>query len=162
MVGWNVVATQLVADRIHHKISVLTSTSDQFFHGKTWQYPRKSMDISTSKCFFFRGNYSVAIEMTPNLRCKSDNVLYFVRCLSRLYIHAWSSLYPRLAVVVSTLCIRFFFKCKPRNKTSLQPRLAISVSTAGRRRIHALYKFFFLNANPRNSDGDAIPTTGML
>ena len=80
---------------------------DRFFHGKMWQYPRKSMDIATSKCFFSRGNNSVAIEMTPNLRRKSDNVLYFVRCLSRRYIHAWPSLYPRLAVAVSTLCIRF-------------------------------------------------------
>ena len=86
-----------------------TSTSDQFCHGKTWQYPQKSVDIATSKCFFFRGNNSVAREMTPNLRCKRDNVLYFVRCLSRRYIHAWSSLYPHLAVAVSMLCIRFFF-----------------------------------------------------
>ena len=92
---------------------VVTSTSDQFFHGKTWQYPQKSMDIATSKCFFSRGNNFVAIETTPNLRRKRDNVLYFIRCLSCRYIHAWSSLYPRLA---------------------------ISVSMLGRRCIHALYK----------------------
>ena len=36
--------------------AVLTSTCDQFCHGKTWQYPRKSVDIATSKCFLFRGN----------------------------------------------------------------------------------------------------------
>ena len=40
---------------------------------KMWQYPRKSMDIATSKCFLFRGNYFVAIATTPNLRRKSDN-----------------------------------------------------------------------------------------
>ena len=103
-----------------------TSTSDQFCHGKTWQYPWKSVDIATSKCFLFRGNYSVAIEMTPNLRRKRDNVLYFVICLSRRYIHAWPSLYPRLAV---------------------------SVSMPSRRYIHALYKVFFLNHFRRLSDG---------
>ena len=40
---------------------------------KTWQYPRKSVDIATSKCFLFRGNYFVAIATTPNLRRKSDD-----------------------------------------------------------------------------------------
>ena len=40
---------------------------------KTWQYPWKSVDISTSKCFLFRGNYFVAIETTPNLRRKRDD-----------------------------------------------------------------------------------------
>ena len=34
------------------------------------------------------------------------------------------------------------------SKPSLYPRLALSVSTTGRRCIHALYKVFFLNANP--------------
>ena len=41
-------------------------------HRKAWILPRLSV-------FFFRGNNSVAIEMTPNLRRKSDNVLYLVR-----------------------------------------------------------------------------------
>ena len=129
------------------------------------------MDIATSKCFFLRGNNSVAIETTPNLRCKSDNVLYFVRCLSRRYIHAWPSLYtclvisvstpchlcihalpslyPRLSVAVSTLCIRFFLNnANPRIRhhyshalPSLYPCLVVSVSTPSRRCIHALYKF---------------------
>ena len=121
-----------------------------FATAKTWQYPRKSMDIATSKCFFFHGNTSVAIETTPNLRCNSDNVLYFIRCLSCLYIHAWPSLYPRLALTVSMLYIRFFFKCKPRNKTSLQPCLAVSVSTPGRRCIHTLYKVLKKKCKPRN------------
>ena len=58
-----------------------------FATAKTWQYPRISVDIATFKCFFFRGNFFVAIATTPNLR---------------RYIHAWSSLYPRLAVAVST------------------------------------------------------------
>ena len=44
-----------------------------FATAKTWQYPRKSVDIATSKCFLFRGNYFVAIETTPNLRRKSDD-----------------------------------------------------------------------------------------
>ena len=34
---------------------------------KTWQYPRISVDIATSKCFFCRGNFFVAIATTPNL-----------------------------------------------------------------------------------------------
>ena len=33
---------------------------------KTWQYPRKSVDISTSKCFFSHGNFFIAIATTPN------------------------------------------------------------------------------------------------
>ena len=104
---------------------------------KTWQYPQKSVDIATSKCFFSRGNNFVAIETTPNLRCKSDNVLYFVRCLSRRYINAWPSLYPRLAVAVSTPCHRCIHTWP-----SLYPRLAVAVSTPFRRCIHALYKVF--------------------
>ena len=98
-----------------------------------WQYPWKSVDIAMSKCFFFRGNNFVAIEMTPNLRCKSDNVLYFVRCLSRHYIHAYPCLYPRLAITISTpshLCIHAL--------PYLYPRLAVAVSTPFRRYIHAL------------------------
>ena len=87
--------------------------------------------------FFFCGNNFVAIEMTPNLRCKSDNVLYFVRCLSRRYIHSWPSLYPCLAVAVSTLCIRFLKKnanlgirrSYSHALPSLYPHLAVAVST---------------------------------
>ena len=82
-------------------IAKVTSTSDQFCHGETWQYPQKSVDIATSKCFFSRGKYFIAIEKTSNLCCKSDNVLYFVRWLSRRYIHTWPSLYPRRVVTVS-------------------------------------------------------------
>ena len=76
---------------------------------KTWQYPRISVDIATSKCFFCCGNFFVAIATTPNLR---------------RYIHAWSSLYPWLAVAVST----DFRRCIH--------GLAVAVSTAGRRCIH--------------------------
>ena len=95
-----------------------TSTSDQFCHGKTWQYPWKSVDIATSKCFFSHGNNSFAIETTPNLRCKSDNVLYFFRCLSCRYIHTCPSLYPRLSISVSTLSRRCIHA-----EPSLYPRL---------------------------------------
>ena len=113
-------------------------------HGKAWILPRLSVFFS------FCGNNSVTIETTPNLRYKSDNVLYLVRCLSRRYIHAWPSLYPRLAVAASTLCIRFFLflnanpgiRCRYIHALlSLYPCLAVSVSMPGRRCIHALYKF---------------------
>ena len=83
-----------------------------FATAKTWQYPRISVDISTSKCFFCRGTFFVAIATTPNLRCKSDNVLYFIRCLSRRYIHAQPSLYPRWSVAVSTLSRRCIHGCE--------------------------------------------------
>ena len=78
---------------------------------KTWQYPRISMDIATSKCFFCRGNFFVAIATTPNLRRKSDNVLDFVKCLIRRYIDAWPSLYPRLAVARATPFRRYIHGC---------------------------------------------------
>ena len=83
------------------------------------------------------------------------------------------SLYPRLAVSVSTPGRRCSHAC-----SSLYPRLAVAVSTPFRRCTHALpslypclavavstlcISFFFIkNANPRNSDGDAIPATGRL
>ena len=55
------------------QLACSTSTSDQFCHGKTWKYPRKSMDIATEKRFFSRGSHFVAIATTPNLRRKSDD-----------------------------------------------------------------------------------------
>ena len=35
-----------------------------FATAKTWQYPRRSVDIATSKCFFSCGNYFVVIATT--------------------------------------------------------------------------------------------------
>ena len=68
LVGHLVLIKYVVQAMLLYLFLFITSTSDQFCQGKTWQYPRKIMDIATSKCFFFRGNNSIAIETTPNLR----------------------------------------------------------------------------------------------
>ena len=77
-----------------------------FAMAKTWQYPRISVDIATSKCFFCRGNCFVAIATTPNLRGKFPRNAVSVSTPSRHCIHTWSSLYPRQAVAVS-MAVKF-------------------------------------------------------
>ena len=88
------------------------------------------------------------------------------------------SLYPRLSVSVFTPgrhCIHALYKVFFLNENpgirrryshalpSLYPCLVVSISMPGRRCIHASYKFKNKkNANPRNSDRDAIPATGMI
>ena len=127
---------------------LVTSTSDQFCHGKTWQYPRKNVDIATSKCFLFRGNYFVAIATTPNLHRKSDDpfrryshALYKgflkmdIQAVSistdcRRYIHGLPSLYPRIPIVISTDCRRYIH-----GLPSLYPRTPVAIATPFRRYI---------------------------
>jgi len=81
----------------------ITSTSDQFCHGKTWQFPRLSVDIATSQCFFFRGNNFVTTVTTHKLRCKSDNVQYLFTCLRRGYSDgpAWIQRRPGVDIVTA-------------------------------------------------------------
>ena len=81
------------------------------------------------------------------------------------------SLYPRLVVSVSTpgrCCIHALYKVLKKNANpgirhryshafpSLYPHLAVAISTL------CISFFFFLNANPRNSDGASIPAMGRL
>ena len=110
-----------------------TSTSDQFCHGKTWQYPRKSVDIATEKRFFpvavissqsRRPLICVARATTPSRRY--SHVLYKV-------FKKMEVIYPRRSVAVSTQCRRCIDAIP-----SLYPRCSVALSMACRR-LSSLY-----------------------
>ena len=112
---------------------------NNFSTAKTWQYPRISVDIATSKCFFCRGNFFVAIATTPNLpwiqrqwknpRYSDGDAIPATANLEKF--HGTPSLYPCLVVAISTECRRCIHALP-----SLYPRHVVAISTVHRRYIH--------------------------